>query len=35
MRGSPRFAQLGIDVARCSGYHLGGFSAGILQLRVR
>jgi len=30
----PRFAQLGIDMARGSRHELGGFSAGSLQLRV-
>lgn len=32
--GKPRFAQLLMDLARCSGHELGGFSAGRLQLRV-
>ena len=34
MPGSPRLAQLGIDLARKSGHDLGGFSASSLQLRV-
>jgi len=32
--GSPRFAQLGIDLPRRSGHELRGFSAGSLQFRV-
>jgi hypothetical protein len=34
MQGSPRCAQLGIDLARRGGHELVGFSAGSLQLRV-
>jgi hypothetical protein len=34
LTGSPRFAEVGIDLTSCRGHELGDFSPGSLQLRI-